>query len=78
MADRIITPADETSMTIEAHGDLEILITVERGNGHDVQTMDLTTQEWLSLIGMLGTFHGNYAPAVHVTFKALAVRRYHP
>jgi hypothetical protein len=71
----IITPADETSMTVEARGDLEILITVERGNGHDVQTMDLTTQEWLSLIGMLGTFHGNQAPAVHLTFKALTVSR---
>ncbi len=75
MADRMITPADETNMTVEARGDLEILITVERGNGHDVQTMDLTTQEWRSLQLMLETFGGNWSPAVHLGFKALAIRR---
>lgn len=70
----MITPPDQTSMTVEAREGYGALITVERGNGTSVQVMDLTMQEWCNLRGMLETFGATWSPSVHLTFRALDIR----
>jgi len=61
---RGITPANVTAMTLERNGP-GWLVTVERGNGDSIQTMNLTLLEGAQLGMMLSG--GNWAP-LHVDF----------
>lgn len=70
MSDHVITPPDETAMTVESADDGMTLVTVERGNGDSIQAMKLTAQERGMLAGMLDSAEGP-VKSMHATFRSL-------
>ena len=70
--ERGITPAGETSITVEQTGDAELpcLVTVERGNGDSVQVLYLTGMERGQLAGMLGANGSWHMSFTNVTRRA--------
>lgn len=75
MSDRVITPADETSMTIETVDPYSARITIERGNGDSVESLVLSTLEWRNLRGLLDIYGQKFSDSAHFTFKVLKVER---
>ena len=70
--ERGITPANVTSMTVQQLSpDGQVGITIERGNGDSVQTMQLSVQERLSLTGLLQMPIGD---TIHLSFVELGER----
>jgi hypothetical protein len=72
--ERGITPLEATAMTLERLPGSCVRIVVERGNGDSIQDIDLSYQEWLSLLGMLESYHARLQPAIHVEFMELGER----
>jgi hypothetical protein len=59
-----VTPAKVTAITVEAVKDPGWLVTIERGNGGDVQLVRLTDLERVQLAGMME----NPAGLIHAEF----------